>query len=322
MTAQGCGAAATLGKWARKHIPRRGFGAASRCYATLSEGLGGWSRPLLPQGSRYAGNPGLSSLRLEYHHVRTFYASSFAARHCRTVCAVRGPSVYGPVQHRSHPARAGDPAGAGAAGAAAGAGLAPLGADPQLGARPGSRQPVDQRPGGDGGRQAAFRTALRQRRCLVAADGFYEWQHAGRAKQAFFLHFRDDRPFAFAGLWEAWEGPQQARLETCTLLTTEANALIRPIHDRMPVILPPDAYQSWLDPAVQDRGSSCRCWSPARATRSRPIRSAASSIAPRTTHRVASSGRRGSFPNPGWIVALIHASCSARNGRGAYISFL
>jgi len=98
----------------------------------------------------------------------------------------------------------------------------------------------------------AFRTALRQRRCLVAADGFYEWQHAGRAKQAFFLHFRDDRPFAFAGLWEAWEGPQQARLETCTLLTTEANALIRPIHDRMPVILPPDAYQSWLDPAVQD----------------------------------------------------------------------
>ena len=98
----------------------------------------------------------------------------------------------------------------------------------------------------------AFRTAIRQRRCLVAADGFYEWQRAGRAKQAFFIHFRDDRPFAFAGLWEAWEGPQPSRLETCTLLTTEANDLIRPIHDRMPVILPPDGYPSWLDPAIQD----------------------------------------------------------------------
>ncbi len=85
----------------------------------------------------------------------------------------------------------------------------------------------------------------------MAADGFYEWQHAGRTKQAFFIHFRDDRPFAFAGLWEAWEGPH-SRLETCTLLTTEANDLIRPIHDRMPVILPPDGYPSWLDPAIQD----------------------------------------------------------------------
>lgn len=97
----------------------------------------------------------------------------------------------------------------------------------------------------------AFRAAMRRRRCLVAADGFYEWRAGGPKKQPYFIHFRDDRPFAFAGLWEAWEGPQHAALETCTLLTTEANALLRPIHDRMPVILPPVAYESWLDPEVE-----------------------------------------------------------------------
>jgi putative SOS response-associated peptidase YedK len=98
----------------------------------------------------------------------------------------------------------------------------------------------------------AFRAAMRRRRCLVAADGFYEWRADGRKKQPHFIHFRDDRPFAFAGLWEAWEGPQHAALESCTLLTTEANDLVRPIHDRMPVILPPESYGAWLDPAVED----------------------------------------------------------------------
>lgn len=98
----------------------------------------------------------------------------------------------------------------------------------------------------------AFRTAFRRRRCLVAADGFYEWQHVGRAKQPYFIHLRDDRPLAFAGLWDTWEGPDHSALETCTLLTTEPNDLIRPIHDRMPVILRPEAYAHWLDPATED----------------------------------------------------------------------
>jgi putative SOS response-associated peptidase YedK len=98
----------------------------------------------------------------------------------------------------------------------------------------------------------AFRAAMRRRRCLVAADGFYEWRADGRKKQPYFIHFRDDRAFAFAGLWEAWEGAQQAVVESCTLLTTEANDLVRPIHDRMPVILPPESYGAWLDPAVED----------------------------------------------------------------------
>ena len=116
----------------------------------------------------------------------------------------------------------------------------------------------------------AFRTALRKRRCLLAADGFYEWQAGGRRKQPYFIRLRDDRPFAFAGLWEMWEerrgdgtgtgpnlaadsGPVPVRsIESCTLLTTGPNDLMRPIHDRMPAILAPDDYAAWLDPAVQE----------------------------------------------------------------------
>jgi putative SOS response-associated peptidase YedK len=98
----------------------------------------------------------------------------------------------------------------------------------------------------------AFRDAMRRRRCLIVADGFYEWQRQGGAKQPYFIRLRDGRPFAFAGLWEAWRRPDGSLLESCTLLTTDPNDLVRPIHDRMPVILPPDAYVSWLDPAERD----------------------------------------------------------------------
>jgi putative SOS response-associated peptidase YedK len=96
----------------------------------------------------------------------------------------------------------------------------------------------------------AFRAALRRRRCLIPADGFYEWQGTGKSKQPFFIHFRDDRPFAFAGLWESWEGPDNSAIESCTIITTEANELVRPIHDRMPVILPPEAHIHWLDSSI------------------------------------------------------------------------
>ena len=97
----------------------------------------------------------------------------------------------------------------------------------------------------------SFRTAMRRRRCLVVADGFYEWQRLGKRRQPMFIHMRDDRPFAFAGLWESWEGADHSALESCTILTTEANELVRPIHDRMPVIVAPEDYGRWLDPAVQ-----------------------------------------------------------------------
>lgn len=112
----------------------------------------------------------------------------------------------------------------------------------------------------------AFRTAFQRRRCLIVADGFYEWQRSGRTKQPHFIHLPDDRPFAFAGIWEAWEEPRSnsrltdegtphseaEKFETCAILTTAPNELIRPIHDRMPVILSPADYDAWLDPAIQD----------------------------------------------------------------------
>ncbi len=97
----------------------------------------------------------------------------------------------------------------------------------------------------------AFRAALRQRRCLLPADGFYEWRRTDKGKQPYFVRMRDDRVFAFAGLWESWQRPDHSSIESCTLLTTGPNDLIRPIHTRMPVILGPDAYEPWLDPAEQ-----------------------------------------------------------------------
>ncbi|HEY9826587.1 MAG TPA: SOS response-associated peptidase [Stenomitos sp.] len=94
----------------------------------------------------------------------------------------------------------------------------------------------------------SFRTALKYRRCLIPATGFYEWQAIkGKGKQPFFFSMMGNSLFAFAGLWESWHD-----IETCTILTTAANSLLQPIHDRMPVILPAEAYDQWLDPTVQD----------------------------------------------------------------------
>ena len=97
----------------------------------------------------------------------------------------------------------------------------------------------------------AFRAALRRRRCLVPADGFYEWQRKEGRKQPYHMRRRDGAPFALAGLWERWEGPDGA-IDSCALLTTASNALMRPIHDRMPVILDPQSFDLWLDPRMQD----------------------------------------------------------------------
>ena len=96
----------------------------------------------------------------------------------------------------------------------------------------------------------AFRGAFRERRALVPADGFYEWQkrEGDRPKQPLLIRRRDGEPFAFAGLWERWRGPEGG-VETCTILTTEANAVLAPIHDRMPVIPDSATYDRWLDPA-------------------------------------------------------------------------
>lgn len=97
----------------------------------------------------------------------------------------------------------------------------------------------------------AFRAAFRRRRCLIVADGFYEWGRADGKKRPCHIHLPDDEPFAFAGLWERWgQGDQQ--VESCTIITTAANDTIAPLHDRMPVVLPSAAYGVWLDPELTE----------------------------------------------------------------------
>jgi putative SOS response-associated peptidase YedK len=104
--------------------------------------------------------------------------------------------------------------------------------------------------------KAAFKTAFRKRRCILPADGFYEWEPApGRKKQPVFVHRRDGEPIAFAGLWEVWRDstvPDAPWLLTCAIVTTRANAVMEPIHDRMPVMLPETEWRTWLDPDVAD----------------------------------------------------------------------
>jgi len=97
----------------------------------------------------------------------------------------------------------------------------------------------------------SFRTALKKRRCLVLADGFYEWKKEGRTKTPMYIQLKDGRPFAFAGLWESWKAPDddaQGIVRTCTIITTTPNPLVGKIHDRMPVILAPKDYGVWLTP--------------------------------------------------------------------------
>lgn len=99
----------------------------------------------------------------------------------------------------------------------------------------------------------AFRQAMRRRRCLIPASGFYEWKKLGKRKQPYYIRRTDDAPLGFAGLWESWSDPQGGEtLESCTILTTDSNGLLRQVHDRMPVILDPDGYDLWLDPDEED----------------------------------------------------------------------
>jgi len=101
----------------------------------------------------------------------------------------------------------------------------------------------------------AFRAAYKKRHCLELADGYYEWKTRGKAKLPQLYEIDGGKPFAFAGLWEQWWGPEksdQPPLESCTIITTDANDLARQVHDRMPVILDPPDYDAWLEPANQD----------------------------------------------------------------------
>ena len=93
----------------------------------------------------------------------------------------------------------------------------------------------------------SFRSAFKKRRCLIPTDGFYEWLHAGNAKTPFFVHLANDDVFGFAGLWETWKSQEGDIIESCTIITTAPNDLVKGIHDRMPVIIHPDQYETWLE---------------------------------------------------------------------------
>jgi putative SOS response-associated peptidase YedK len=93
----------------------------------------------------------------------------------------------------------------------------------------------------------SFRSAFKARRCIIPASGFFEWKREGKQKQPFYIHSRDDGIFSFAGLWETWQDPEGEVIETCAVITTGANELMRTIHDRMPVILDWQAESVWLD---------------------------------------------------------------------------
>jgi len=96
----------------------------------------------------------------------------------------------------------------------------------------------------------AFRSAFKKRRCLVVADGFYEWRAGPGGKTPYYFQMKDQGPFAFAGLWERWEKGEEP-VESCTLITTDANAVVGQVHNRMPVILDPGSFDTWLDPNEQ-----------------------------------------------------------------------
>jgi putative SOS response-associated peptidase YedK len=126
----------------------------------------------------------------------------------------------------------------------------------------------------------AFRDALRLRRCIVPADGFYEWQKTAKTKQPFCFEVRDGELFGFAGLWERWKDAAGNWIKTCTILTTTPNAATAAVHDRMPVILRPDSYDLWLDPGFTDVAAASEMLQPfdAAAMRAYPVSGRVSNV--------------------------------------------
>lgn len=109
----------------------------------------------------------------------------------------------------------------------------------------------------------AFSAAMKRRRCLIPADGFYEWKAIGTRKQPYYVRAKSGQPLAFAGLWETWTGPNGEELETAAIVTTRAIRALADIHERMPVIVPPEAFNLWLDCANVDPETATALISPA-----------------------------------------------------------
>jgi putative SOS response-associated peptidase YedK len=131
------------------------------------------------------------------------------------------------------------------------------------------------------GAKPAFRDALKYRRCLIPADGFYEWQRTGNAKQPYCFEVNEGELFAFAGIWDRWKNTNGNSLETCSILTTTPNTVTSAVHDRMPVILDPETYDLWLDPRMRDVHAALELLKPydARQMRSFPVSTRISHVA-------------------------------------------
>jgi putative SOS response-associated peptidase YedK len=122
---------------------------------------------------------------------------------------------------------------------------------------------------------------LKKRRCLVPADGFYEWKTVGKARQPYCFQLADDSVFAFAGIWDRWKNPQGEVVESFSILTTTPNSLTADVHDRMPVILPPESCELWLDPGFSDMASLTELLKPfeAKLMKKYPVSSRVNSVA-------------------------------------------
>ncbi len=127
----------------------------------------------------------------------------------------------------------------------------------------------------------SFREPFKSQRCLIPADGFYEWKREGKARQPFCFEVNDGELFAFAGLWDRWKEPGGNWIKTCTILTTTPNAVTSAVHDRMPVILHPDHYDLWLDPGMTNTAEAAEMLKPydARAMRCYPVSSRVNQVA-------------------------------------------
>ncbi|MPZ58199.1 MAG: SOS response-associated peptidase [Rhizobiales bacterium] len=176
----------------------------------------------------------------------------------------------------------------------------------------------------------AFRNAMRYRRCLIPADGFYEWQEIGGGpRRPFYVHAKDGAPFAFAGLWEVWSGPNGEEMETAAIVTTDANRALRPIHPRMPVILAPEAYDLWLDCRNVDAETAAALIAPppedlleaypVSMAVNRHANDDASLIAPVTEEQAKAEGDRGAS---GIARAKTRQAGEAQQGRPAAVPVL
>jgi putative SOS response-associated peptidase YedK len=127
----------------------------------------------------------------------------------------------------------------------------------------------------------AFREAMKCRRCLIPADGFYEWKRDGKTKQPFCFEVSEGQLFAFAGLWERWRDPSGQWVKSCSILTTTPNAVTSNVHDRMPVILDRESYDLWLDPGMQNVEAISALLKPCDARRMRcyPVSTRINSVA-------------------------------------------